>query len=331
MPLTRGLVICLSVLLLCLAGQALAADKVLVVFSYEEDFPWDVEIREGIEATFKGQAELHYYYMDTKVNLATGAQKAAGAFALYQALQPAGVIAADDNAQAMFVVPYLRDKVETPVIFCGVNAAPERYGYPSRNVTGILERFHLEETIAFSRQFSPQIKTFAFLIKQGPVAELIQKQLAADAGNLSAELVAFHPVSRSAEALAVAAGLRGKADLLLIESLQGVVDDRGRTIPEKRLVAQVVDVFAGPTAATNAYTVRYGALNAVIKSGREQGSVAAQMLRKAMQGTPVAELPVTRNYQGKRMLNLGSMQKLGISPPAMALRGAELVFTEKSN
>ena len=157
-------IIALLVSLLAPAQATLAAEryKVLVVFSYEEDFPWDVEIRDGIEFAFNGEVELHYFYMDTKVNLLSGRQKAAEAFALYRRLQPDGVIAADDNAQAMFVVPYLMNQVTTPVMFCGVNAEAEAYGYPAKNVSGILERFHLEETIAFSRQFYPEIKNFAF-------------------------------------------------------------------------------------------------------------------------------------------------------------------------
>jgi len=303
--------------------------KVLVVFSYEENFPWDGEIREGIESLFKGDAELTYFYMDTKVNLAAGKQKAAEAFELYQRLRPDGVIVADDNAQSMFVVPYLKDKVATPVIFCGVNTAPEAYGYPAKNVTGILERFHLEETIAFSRQFSPQIQTFAFLIKDSPVAKLIQEQLGTDADKLSARLVAFHQVKTEAQALQVATELRGKADLLLIESLQGVLDASGMPVKERKLVAQVVKSFAGPTAATNAYTVKYGALNAVIKTGQEQGNKAAEMLLKAMQGTPIADLPITRNYRGRRMVNVTTMRQLGITPTPIALRGVELVRTEQ--
>lgn len=311
------------------AGSVVAAApyKVLVVFSYEKDFPWDIEIREGLESTFKTDVELRYFYMDTKVDLAAGKQKAAEAFALYQRWRPDGVIAADDNAQSLFVVPYLKDKVTTPVIFCGVNAAPQAYGYPARNVSGVLERFHLGETIAFSRQFSPGIKTFAFLIKDSPVAKLIQAQLHDDAAQLSARLVAFQQVRTAEQARQAAVDLRGKADLLLIESLQGVLDAKGQPVSERRLVAQVVHDFAGPTAATNAYTVRYGALNAVIKTGQEQGNKAAQMLLRALQGTPLAELPITRNYRGKRMVNVTTMQQLGITPEPMALRGVELVRT----
>ena len=40
-----------------------------------------------------------------------------------------GVIAVNDNAQKMFVFPYLKDLVKTPVMFCGVNADTKKYGY----------------------------------------------------------------------------------------------------------------------------------------------------------------------------------------------------------
>ena len=63
--------------------------------------------------------------MDTKKNIEGGVRKAKDAYELYRRLQPDGVIAADDNAQSMFVVPYLKDRYDVPVIFCGVNALPD--------------------------------------------------------------------------------------------------------------------------------------------------------------------------------------------------------------
>lgn len=320
-----------GLLLLLLPAQPTCAAepfKVLVVFSYEQEFPWDVAVLQGIEEAFARQVELHYFYLNTKTDLPSGARKAAEAFALYQRLQPDGVIAVDDNAQAMFVVPYLLNRVTTPVMFCGVNAEPGVYGYPAKNVSGILEHFHLEETLAFSRQLVPQIKTFAFLIFQSPVAQLIQTQLENNADKRSARLVSFHQVRTAAQAIQVAEELRGQVDLLFIESLQGVVDNSARQVNEKSLVAQVVSTFAGPTAATNAYTVKYGALSAVIKSGEEQGIVAANMLLQAMQGVPLEKLPMTRNYRGKRMINVTTLRQLRLKPPAVVLRGAELVRTE---
>ena len=128
----------------CMSQPATAARyKVLVVMSYDETYPFEAEMREGIEAALADLCEMTYCYMNTKKHFEGGPQKAKEAYALYQELQPDGVIAADDDAQAMFVVPYLKDQVKTPVMFCGVNAQPEKYGYPASNVSGHLRAWAL--------------------------------------------------------------------------------------------------------------------------------------------------------------------------------------------
>ena len=90
--------------------------------------------------------------MDTKVNIKDGPKKAKEAYALFQQIEPDGLITADDNAQRLFVLPYLKGRYTTPVMFCGVNSAAEQYGYPTSNVSGILERGHISESIAFAKQ-----------------------------------------------------------------------------------------------------------------------------------------------------------------------------------
>ena len=97
-----------------------ASYKILVVMSYEEENPWCIQIKEGIDSVFAGNSDIKYFYMDTKKNIEGGDQKAKEAYALYIRFRPDGVIVADDNAQSMFVLPYLKDKVKTPVMFCAV-------------------------------------------------------------------------------------------------------------------------------------------------------------------------------------------------------------------
>lgn len=301
--------------------------RVLVVMSYEESFPWVQEIREGLENALGTQAEIHYFYMDTKNNLKGGPQKAKEALKLYQALQPDGVITADDNAQSLFVVPYLKNKVSTPVVFCGVNAEPEAYGYPATNVTGILERFHLVETLAFSQQLKPDIETFGFIIKESPVAELLKKQLYRDAGKFPARFVRFAQPTTRVEAITMATELRASCDLLIVETLRGVTDPKGQPLDDTDVIPQVVAAFGKPTAGTNSYTIELGVLSAVVKTGQEQGRTAGEMLLKAMQGIPVHQIPITRNYQGKRIINVETMQNLKLKPSAIILRGSTLVRT----
>lgn len=323
-----------SLLMASLAGLALlhgsaraAPCQVLVVMSYEHDFPWVQEIEAGIDAVLSGRCAVRYFYLNTKSSFAGGTQRAAEAFALYRELAPDGVIAADDDAQAMFVGPYLQGKVTTPVMFCGVNGDPREYGYPASNVSGILERLHIQESIALARQLVPSIRTLAFMMKESPVASLVFEQIRSEASGYPVKIVGVRFPRTVAEAVAMARELRGTADALFLEALEGIPADDGRPLKDREVMPLVVEAFGKSTIGSNAYAVRYGVLSAVVKRGQEQGETAARMLLDAMLGTPVRELPITRNRTGKRMINVSALKALGLHPKPVDLRGAELVRT----
>ena len=305
-----------------------ARRRVLVVFSYEEDYLWEQEIREGLERTFGPEIDLSYFYMRTKDALDQGAQKAAEAYELYRRLQPDGVIAVDDNAQSLFVVPYLKNRVSTPVVFCGVNAEPEAYGYPAANVTGILERYHLEETLSFSRQLTGELRTFALMVNESPLADLIAAQLETETERLSARAVAVLRPSTLPEALRMARTVRDQVDLLLLTTLKGVVDADGLPVSDYEALSAVVAAFDKPTAATAEFAIKSGALSGVLASGQEQGHQAARMLLQALDGRAIDSLPITRNYRGIRILNVTTLKNLNIIPDPLVLRGVKLVTTE---
>jgi ABC-type uncharacterized transport system substrate-binding protein len=303
--------------------------KVLVVMSYEEDFPWDAEVKEGIESVLGDANDIKYFYMDTKTNIQGGPDKAGKAYQLYRDFQPDGVIASDDNAQAMFVVPYLKGKVETPVMFCGVNADPGKYGYPAANVSGILERGHIKESIAFLQELTPSIKTISYMAKESPTGKAVLEQAENEAASYSAKSVAFLLPKTLAEAVTMAADMKDKSDVMFIATMQGIPDENGQALSEKQVIPMIARTYGKPIISDNAYDMKYGMLCALAVSGQEQGSKAAKMLTKAMKGTPVAKIPITRNEQGKRIINVSVMKALGIVPKPSALLGVELIKTEE--
>lgn len=302
--------------------------KVLVVMSYEAAMPWQQQIKEGVDKILRKNCTLKYFYMNTKTDLKNGLNKAAEAYALYKKFQPDGVIAADDNAQSMFVVPYLKNKVKTPVMFCGVNTEPGKYGYPANNVSGILERHLFNESIAFAQQLMPSIKTFGYMIKKSPVGELIIKEIQEEAGTYLAKYVGHRMPVTVAQTIAMTDELSKMCDLLIVSTMRGVKDKYGNSLTDKEMVPLVVKTFGKPVIGTEEQVVRAGALCSVQRTGQEQGRTAAKMLLKAMQGTPVQDMPITRNYQGKRIINVTVMKALNIYPKPETLRGAELVRTE---
>jgi ABC-type uncharacterized transport system substrate-binding protein len=302
---------------------------VLVVMSYEQTNPWCIEIKEGIESILANICDLSYFYMDTKINLKDGAKKAKKAYALYKNLKPDGIITVDDNAQSMFILPYLKNKVKTPVMFCGVNADPENYGYPASNVSGILERAHINESIALAKQLVPSIKTVGFLAKNSPSGKAILRQVERESDRYLAKFIDFKLPTTIKETLVMIEELKAHCDLLFVEAINGILDDNGKPLSNRQVTHIVSEAFQKPIIGANRFQVEFGVLCAVIKTGQEQGKTAAKMLLKAMQGTPCNEILITRNYNGSRVINVTVMDELGIRPKPIVLLGAQLVRTQK--
>jgi ABC-type uncharacterized transport system substrate-binding protein len=328
--------VCFSLLSLAFVIFGFIVDKcfaagfnVLVVFSYEEDLDWHKEMRKAIDSVLGNSCNIKWFYMDTKNNLAAGPQKAKKAYALYQTFRPDGIIAADDNAQSMFVVPFLKDKVKTPVMFCGVNAEPEEYGYPASNVSGILERMHINESLALVKQLVPSIKTFGGMEKDSPTGRAYLKTFQDESEDFIVKFMNFKLPKTIAEAVETAKTLRETSDLLFMATMKGIADENGKPLTEKEAINMVCRAFGKPTFTNVEHGVKYGILCAVVQRGWEQGETAAKMLLEAMNGTPVSQIPVTRNRYGKRIINVTVMKELGINPKPVVLRGVELVRTEE--
>lgn len=308
------------------ASSAFAAPfKVLVVMSYEQDFHWSKAIKKGIESALLTEADLTFFYMDTKVNKAGGDQKASEAFALYKSLNPDGVITIDDNAQSMFVVPYLKDKVSTPVMFAGVNAAPAKYGFPNNHISGVLERGHIRESIVFLQQLMPEVRRIGFITKDSPSGKAVIGQVEEEKSDYAARICGIEFVHDVATVKAAAKSLSESCDAVYIDGAAGIKKPQGGSLSYSELFSLVAQDFSGPIIGANGHHVESGAFSAVVKTGYEQGNRAGSLLLKAMQGTPVSEIPVTRNYRGKRVLNATAVKKFSITPRPVLLRGVQLV------
>jgi ABC-type uncharacterized transport system substrate-binding protein len=329
--LVYGLVM-LAVICVCGIYPVMAQEskkfKVLVVMSYDDAFPWETEIREGIDSILKNQCEATYFYLDSRNNLKAVKEKAKQAYDLYQKLQPDGVIAADDDAQTFFVVPYLKDKVKIPVIFCGVNEAPEKYGYPASNVTGVLEVVHFSESISLLQQLVPSVKTVGYMVRDDPTGHAFLNQAKKESDTYSAKSVAFKTPKTLIEAVEIAKSLRNDCDALFIEVIEGITDINGKPVSEKESIPLVAKAFGKPIFCSNKYTVKRGALCAMIKLGQEQGTLSAEMLLNAMSGKSISEIPIIRNRKGKAIINITALKEFGIKPQPNVLVNAELVKIE---
>jgi len=123
------------------AGNAVAElPKCLFVSSYHQGYAWSDGVERGLRSTLEGKCQLRQFDMDTKRKKTIEDKKAAALAAkdVIESWQPDVVITADDNAAKYLIQPYYKDAV-LPFVFCGVNWTVDEYGFPYRNVTGMVE------------------------------------------------------------------------------------------------------------------------------------------------------------------------------------------------
>lgn len=299
--------------------------RILVVMSYEENFVWVKGIKEGIDSVLSSKCTTKYFYMNTRDNFAGGKAKAKEAYEIYKSFAPHGVLSVDDNAQSMFVVPYLKNKVKTPVMFCGVDANPAKYGFPAANVSGILQRIHILETLIFLKQLVPSVEKAGFIMKSGPTGQAWMEQVKRDTVNSPVEFTEYRTAKDMTEALSMIKELRGKTDALFIGALQRIRDKNGNPLEDEVALPILSKAYGKPIFTNQSFRVKFGALCAVVDLPSEQGSTAAEMLLKALSGTPVSKIPITQTQYGRRVINITTMKALGIKPTRTTLVGAELV------
>jgi len=142
--------------------------KILYVNSYDLDFNWSLRSLRGALAVLNVQMDAHHKLDDSAspiafkiLNMKTKKnrsieyikQAALEAKALIETWQPDVVICADDNASKYLIVPYFND-TDIPFVFCGVNWDASEYGFPRKNVTGMIEVFPVQEALNIIRPFA---------------------------------------------------------------------------------------------------------------------------------------------------------------------------------
>ena len=307
------------VLSFCMPSFAagLAGKKVLFVDSYHEGYAWSDGITAGIKTGLKDSGvELKVFRMDTKRNTDDGFKKAAAlkAKAEIEAFKPDVVIAADDNASKYLIQPYYKD-ANLPFVFCGVNWDEKVYGFPYKNVTGMVEVTPLPQLIEQLQPFAKGNK-IGFLGPDIATARKEAQNLKTVFGMTLTEYFAkdFEDWKKGF------AELQGSVDMLVLDSDGGLYKDQ--TAEMKAFVEANTKI---PSGSTYDFMAAY-ALISYAKLAEEQGFWSADAAMKIMGGTSPADIPVAKNTQGKLIVNARIAKALGADLPFEIIQSADQVI-----
>ena len=308
-----------------------SSGKILVVQSYSNDYEWVNDISDGINDILDGKdIELEIYYMDTKRKTDEAWKEESGKIALKKVTdwQPDVVIAADDNAQKYFA-KNLVGKSKPMVVFCGVNADPSEYGYPAKNVTGILERPHFTATLRQFKRIVPTANQIVVISDNSATSagaiEYMKKQ------KTEFDIVSWNLLSTFAEWQKQIKAACNNADAIATYTYHTLHSETNSTMSmdPHEVIEWTVTNSTIPIVGFFDTSIEDGYLYGSVESGYEHGSEAAQIAIGLLSGKSIKEFPIKTATKATSMLNLVTAEKLGIQIPQEIIEETDVVIRKK--
>lgn len=321
------LVSLLFLVIICvIPGTSFAADqkhKILYVDSYHAEYPWSAGITSSIKKVLatRTDIDLKITHMDTKRNISEEYKKQAALKVkkLIEEWHPDIVIASDDNASKYLVAPYYKDN-DLPFVFCGINGSAEPYGFPTRNITGMIEVALVQEGVAALRKLTTKNRRIGYI-----AADVTSTRQILDYGRTVVDIPTerVHFVKTLDQWKAAYRQLQKTADILLVGPRHGIPDWN-----EEEVVAFIADNSRIPSVSFYNYMYQYSLLSFGTLA-EEQGEYAAKTALAILGGENPANIPIVRNHKAKILLNMKLAKKMGIKFPIDLVQNASFISATK--
>lgn len=290
------------------AGQAGAAEKyagkkILFIDSYHEGYSWSDGTLAGVGSVLDGSGvDVRVVRMDTKRNTSDEFKQLAAETVkrTIEDFKPDVVIASDDNASKFLIAPYYKDAA-LPFVFCGVNWDASGYGFPFRNVTGMIEVSAVDELFEFLERLTKG-KRVGYL-----AADLFtaHKELENIEKTFEMRFAETRYAKTAEEWQTMFRELQGKVDILLVGNSAGAENWDDATVA--RFVEKNSKI---PSGAIDPHMTPF-ALIGYTKLAEEQGEWAARAALRILDGTSPSDIPIARNRQGRLVINARIAEGMG--------------------
>jgi ABC-type uncharacterized transport system substrate-binding protein len=298
-------------------AQSLKDKKVLIIDSYHEGYPWsDAVVQAAVEILRAEDIHCKVSRMDTKRNTSAdfarrAAEKIRGETALFK---PDLIIACDDSASKYVIAPFFKN-TDIPCVFCGVNWDAAAYGFPCRNVTGVIEVEPVRELVGFLRKFAKGARV-------GYIAcdDETQRKVFEAHKKILGPPVEGCFVKSFAEWKKAFPEFQKKCDLIIVAN-HGDMIDWNKDEAEKFMLENTKI----PTGCYLDFMLPY-CMAGLVKQSREHGERAADMALKILRGAAPSSIPEEKNTRGDLMINARFFKVLGIELSPEILGGAQKVI-----
>lgn len=298
------------IILLFFPLTANSGNKCLYINSYHKGYAWSDGITEGVKQVLRDKCELKIFYMDTKRNVskAFALEKTRQAKQLISTYKPDIVIASDDNASKYVVTQYKNSAI--PFVFSGINWTAKVYGFPYKNVTGMVEVAPILPLLRVIRKSVKNVKRGVYIsadvITEHKDYDHYKKVYASKDVNLTAVFV------KTMRQWIRAYEKAQSADFIILNNNAGINNWN------KELAIKTVMSKSKKLTVTNYTWMMPYTMFAITKSSQEQGRWAALVALEILSGTPASEIPVTINKEWNMYVNNSLLlnSKVNLDPSA---------------
>lgn len=293
------------------------AKRVLFIDSYHAGYEWSDGITAAVQQVLEDEnVVLRIHRMDTKNNTSEEFKQRAGllAKAVIEEFQPDIVIATDDNAQKYVIAPFYRNS-DLPVVFAGVNWDASVYGYPTDNITGMIEVSAVPEMLGLIRRITPGQRVGSI----NGDTETVRKEIKNYTDVLDLQFDADRRVATFDEWKAAFLEMQDSVDILYMYNNAGIEgwndEEANRFVMENARI---------PSGSVQPWMAPY-VLVTFTKDPYEQGEYAARTALRILAGESPRDIPMVTNQRGKVLLNSELARALGLSIPSEMLATADIL------
>lgn len=292
--------------------------RCLIVASYHNDFPGQKLKVDGARDLLKNHCHIKQFDMDTKrhPDEVFGKQKALEAKELINTWKPDVVLAIDDNASRYLVKPHFKDS-SVPFVFSGVDWTVKEYGYPYSNATGMIEVMPFMHMAKHIKRINPETKRGIFIrpdrysaVKVFNHANTIYRQHGIELIDAVITTIdEFERVYLEAQSYDFIHFTNNAA-------IEGWNDERVEQFVLQNTQTLVV--------SSSSWLLNYSMLT-FTQDISEQGSYAAEIAIKILQGHNPSDFPIVPNRKWNIYINKKLIEKSKIRLPEDLLRKANKV------
>ena len=290
--------------------------KIMIIHSYHPEKEGVIQNNNGLRSVLdKTDIKYEIIYLDTlgitdekfKKNAALEARNT------IEQDKPDVIITFDDNAFKYLVMPYYKDS-ELPVVFAGIDWEVSSYGAPYSNTTGMISVALVPQMLRFLEEYAKGDR-IAWLGYDTPTA---RKQTKAYQDILGIDMATYY-VSSVKDWRSMFLKLQTESDMIIQSGILTSMKDWD----ENEAVKFVLKNIKVPVGSVNMPIMCCSVLG-LVKIASEQGEWAAETALDIIDGRDPSDIPVTRNKEGKIIINLDVAEKLDIAFDVKVLKNAEI-------